>query len=998
MTVNEVDFSALPESLKEQCTRHWQVFLAAGGILPKRLQALLPRVWAGSDFVAEQMARQPELATWLASEGVLDTALSRADWQAELQAVLAGVEDETALARQLRKLRNRQMCRIIWRDLAARGNAADASNRVAGSAAHGAFPTGYAGSAGGSRADTSANPYADTVADLSLMAQSLVDAALDKLMAWTCEQQSAPLDDRGDAVRLVVLAMGKLGAGELNLSSDIDLVFAYEHEGEVSQGTRSISFNQFFVRLGQRLIRVLDQVTADGFVFRVDMRLRPWGKSGTLAIGFDAMENYYEREGREWERYALVKMRPIAGDIDAGMRLIERLRPFVYRRYIDYGAFQHLRDMKALIEREVRRNGSQQDVKLGAGGIREVEFVVQAFQLIRGGQLPALQEPNLLKVLALLPEFGLLPLNMVEQLQTAYLFLRNVEHCLQALADKQTQRLPADDSGWERLAYSMGYADVTAFEQQLQVYRQQVRRHFDNVVADNNDGLEDAEGINHELSELWQGRLDETPACMLLASIGIEDEQALILALADFRSGRAVANMQPLARARLDRLMPRLIEVLAYQGEGVELLDRLLVFLEAVLRRSAYIALLVENPSALSQLVKLSAASSFIAGRLTQYPFLLEELLDVRALYSPPARQQLADELRQHLLRLPESDLEQQMDALRNFKQAHLLRVAACEATESLPLMRVSDYLTWLAEVILEQVVQLAWDNLVARHGTPQRADGSDCDPDFIIVAYGKLGSLELGHKSDIDLVFLHDATSDGQTDGAAPLPNESFFARLGQRIIHILTTRTLNGPLYEVDIRLRPSGASGLLVTSLTAFGRYQREQAWVWEQQALVRARAVAGDAALGRRFEALRSELLCCQRDPVTLRQEVLAMRERMLAEHDKNRDKVFNLKQGAGGIVDIEFMVQYGVLRWAYQYPKLTAYTDNVRLLETLAALDLMSAQDAGLLREAYLAFRSAAHSQSLKDEPASVPIERFAELRSGVTEIWQRWFVGRGAAV
>jgi glutamate-ammonia-ligase adenylyltransferase len=956
--VDALSASDLPPALATLVENRWRAFSEAGRQLPKELEAGLPCVWAGSDFVAEQMVRDQSLVDWLAHPHRLDASLAAVVWQQQVADAMAPAVDEASLMQVLRQLRQRQMCRIIWRDLAGQMKPRPAASLI------------------------------NTVSDLSLLAQSLIDAALSKLMDWACQRYGVPTDANGEPVKLVVLAMGKLGARELNLSSDIDLIFAYEHEGEIAES--GLDHHQFFVRLSQQLIRVLDQVTPDGFVFRVDMRLRPWGSSGALAIGFDAMEGYYEQQGREWERYALIKMRPVAGDLAAGERLVQRLTPFVYRRYIDYGAFQHLRDMKTLIEREVRRHGTQNDIKLGAGGIREVEFIVQAFQLIRGGQLPVLREPNLLVVLPLLQEHGLLSTEVVSELREAYVFLRNVEHRLQAVADRQTQRLPEDDEGRERLAFSMG-CTVEEFVARLGQYRSQIRRHFANVIADSEQVTSDTPGTGQELTELWQGKMDAGEADQLLSDIGVSDGADVMAQLATFRDSRAVANMQPLSRERLDKLMPRLLETLAYQGQGGATLARLLAFLEAVLRRSAYMALLLENPVALTQLVKLSAASPFIADRLAQYPVLLDELLNVHTLYSPPPKEQLEDELHQHLLRLPEKDLEQQMDALRTFKQAHLLRVAACEVTQVLPLMKVSDYLTWLAEAVLEEVVQLAWDDLVEKHGTPVREDGRRCAPDFVVLGYGKLGGIELGHTSDLDIVFLHDSAEEGQTDGEGPLANEQFFARLGQRIIHILTTRTLSGPLYDVDIRLRPSGASGLLVTSLHAFARYQREQAWVWEQQALVRARPVAGDLALGKRFEKLRHDILCQERDPAQLKKEVLAMRERMHASLDRPREAVFHLKQDAGGIVDIEFMVQYGVLRWAYRHPELTAHTDNVRLLETLAAQQLMSAQDAGLLREAYLAFRSATHTQSLGNEPACVPLDRFRELREGVQAVWARWF-------
>lgn len=950
--MTEPDYSGLPDELSVLVARHWQRFQETGHVLPDALLGDLPRVWAGSDYVAEQFIRDPGLGVWLAASP-LKKGLAPATVSEEVGALLLACDDEEQLMVALRRLRHRHMVRLIWRDLGGLGD------------------------------------YHATVADLSLFADILISTALQRLHEWACERHGTPVDEDGAPVKLVVLAMGKFGARELNLSSDIDLIFAYEHEGEIEGGRRSLSHHQFFVRLGQQLIQALNQNTAEGFVFRVDMRLRPWGKSGALAIGFDAMENYYETQGREWERYALIKVRPVAGDLQAGARLIERLNPFVYRRYIDYGAFESLREMKGLIEREVNRKGIQADVKLGAGGIREVEFIVQAFQLIRGGQLPALRQSNLIKVLPLLGEEGLLPEDVIEELGAAYVFLRDVEHCLQAVADKQTQRLPDDAFGWQRLTFAMDFSARAAFERVLRRHREQVRYHFSQVIADPRQEAEISEG-DRELFDLWLGLVDDEEAVAHLSAVGVQEPEEVLALLVKLRRSRLVANMQRISRDRLDRLMPLLLEALGYQGHGATTAARLIEFVESVLRRSAYIALLVENPSALAQLVKLSGASPWIAERLARHPVLLDELLDVSTLYSPPARTELDDELRQQLLRVPEDDLEQQMEVLRNFKQAHLLRVAASEVTEVLPLMKASDYLTWLAESILDQVVMLAWEPLVERHGRPTRNDGQPGEPNFVVVGYGKLGGIELGHNSDLDLVFFHDAPG-GITDGEKAVSNEQFYARLGQRIVHILSTRTMSGQLYEVDTRLRPSGSAGLLVASIEAFHKYLLEDAWTWEHQALVRARVVAGCSRAGQRFEQIRHQVLCQKRDPRALRRDVLAMREKMVGHLASRQEGQFHLKQDPGGIVDIEFMVQYGVLRWASSHGELTQFTDNVRLLETLAALELMPAQDAGLLREAYLAYRSAAHRASLRKVKSIVDDTEFRDLREGVRTIWKQWF-------
>ena len=539
-----------------------------------------------------------------------------------------GKFDEDALKATLRRLRHRHMVRLIWRDL-----------------------TGLA-------------DYHATVADLSLLADTLIATALEKLYQWACERNGTPRDEQGRPVKMVVLAMGKLGARELNLSSDIDLIFAYEDEGEIEGERRNLTHHQFFLRLGQQLIKALDQTTGDGFVFRVDMRLRPWGKSGALAVGFDAMESYYENQGREWERYALIKMRPVAGDLDAGARLIERLNPFVYRRYIDYGAFESLREMKGLIEREVNRKGMQADVKLGAGGIREVEFIVQAFQLIRGGQLPSLRDPNLMKVLPMLVEEGMLPEEVVAELADAYVFLRDVEHRLQAVNDRQTQRLPDDELGWQRLTFAMDFSARAPFERALRRHREQVRYHFSQVIADPQQEAEVSEG-DRELLDLWRGDVERDAALAHLEAIGVQQAAEVLDQIETLRDSRAVENMQRIGRDRLDKLMPLLLEALGYQGHGAVTAARLISFVESVLRRSAYIALLVENPGALTQLVKLSGASPWIAERLARHPVLLDELLDVSTLYSPPARSQLDDELRQQLLQATEDRVQKKVDEMK---------------------------------------------------------------------------------------------------------------------------------------------------------------------------------------------------------------------------------------------------------------------------------------------------------------------------------------------
>ncbi|MCB1778028.1 MAG: bifunctional [glutamate--ammonia ligase]-adenylyl-L-tyrosine phosphorylase/[glutamate--ammonia-ligase] adenylyltransferase, partial [Candidatus Competibacteraceae bacterium] len=836
----------------------------------------------------------------------------------------------------LRRGRRREMMRIAWRDLAGLAE------------------------------------LTETLGDLTDLADAAVNAALARLYAWQCQQRyGAPCDSQGQAQQLVVLGMGKLGGRELNFSSDIDLILTYPEQGQ-TQGPRVVSNEEFFRRLGQRLNKVLAEITAEGFVFRVDLRLRPFGDSGPLAVSFAAFEDYYQNHGRDWERYAMIKARVIAGDQNAGDLLLTTLRPFVYRRYLDYNAFEALRGMKILIAQEVERKGMQRNIKLGPGGIREIEFIGQAFQLIYGGREPALRERGILTVLDTLAVSGRLPAATVRNLKEAYRFLRRVENRLQAWADRQTHDLPEEGLAKARLAYAMDYPDWAAFTQALMQHIEQVSYQFAQVFG---DGGEASSGTSRaHWAELWQDNPDAESALRLLTERGFEEPDAAWNRLQALRSSFSYRTMSPRGRARLDALMPNVLETAAHAPQPTVTLERLLQLLEAVARRSVYLALLADHPQALAQLAKLCAASSWIARHLTRYPLLLDDLLNPATLYAPLDRGQLALELNQQLQQAPANDEEEQLNALRYFKQAQVLRVAAADVSGAMPLMMVSDHLTEIAETLLRKVLELAWAHLSPRFGQPRcRVAGVERDAQFAIIAYGKLGGIELNYGSDLDLVFLHDSVGDAQlTSGPRQIDNAAFFTKLLQRILHLLTTRTGAGDLYEVDTRLRPSGRAGLLVSSFEAFTEYQRSQAWTWEHQALLRTRVVAGPAALAERFAAIRREILQQERDPVALRQEVRDMRERMRTELDASTKEHFDLKQGRGGIADIEFIVQYAVLANAWRWPDLLIFTDNIRQIDGLARFGVLSIADAVRLRHAYRVLRRRIHQLKLQECPALIP--------------------------
>jgi glutamate-ammonia-ligase adenylyltransferase len=926
-------------------------------LLTAELEAELAQVLACSPWAGQQFAYHPALLLDLLASGDLHRSYGVEHWREAMAALSSPDMTEDAMGLALRRLRQREQCRLIWRDM----------NRL--------------------------DDLQGITADLSALADHSIDTALALIYRLMCADLGTPCDADGVAQRLVVLGMGKLGALELNLSSDVDLMFAFPESGETVGGRRTLSNQDFFIRLARRLIAMIDARTGEGFVFRVDMRLRPYGESGALALSFDALQQYYLTQGRDWERYAMIKARVVAGDQVQGAVLLSLLRPFVYRRYVDFSAIESLRAMKSLIMREVVRLGKQDDVKLGAGGIREVEFIGQVFQLIRGGREPLLQQRALLAVLDCLREQGYLPESVVSELQQAYGFLRNSEHAIQGLHDQQTQALPTDSLDRARVAWVMGFHDWLPYRAVLAQHRDGVREHFAALIAspEHEDSGDDIAG---DWYDLWAGAWPEEAAQQWLGEQGYGDPAEVYRRLAILRGCGKVMQMQVVARERLDAFMPLLLAEWAQTPTPDLLLERELPLIEAILRRTAYLVLLMENKVAREQLHILCAASPWVANQLARHPSLLDELHNVATLYRVPELDELSNELREQLMRLDHDDLEGHMNTLRYFRLAHVLSIAASEVTGRLPLMKVSDYLTSIAEVILEHVLRLAWRDLTARHGVPLRTDGTACELDFIIVGYGKLGGIELGHASDLDLVFVHDADPNASSNGPRPVPGQVFFIRLGQRIIHILTTPTTLGELYEVDMRLRPSGESGLLASSLQAYGQYQLNEAWTWEHQALVRARVVAGSESLAAQYETLRRSILQLPRDIEELRKEVSKMRAKMrdhllpAAARDPE-NHCFHLKHGSGGIVDIEFMVQFMVLAWGQDYPSLTRWTDNIRILEALAQTGLLSAGEAEGLMGAYKAYRASAHLLALRRDPVLVSDDQFGPERALVSELWQR---------
>ena len=864
--------------------------------------------------------------------------LTRSQIQNLVHDTLEQIMDESTWMHALRVLRARLMFRWIWQD---------------------------------------ANCLTDVVTltrELSDFADAAICAAKDFARVPLVAKHGEPIGYGGAVQDLIVVAMGKLGAQELNLSSDIDLIFAFDEQGETN-GRKCIDIQQFCILWGQKLIYLLDHMTADGFVFRVDMRLRPWGDGSALAISHVALEKYLSQHGREWERYAWIKARIVTGGKE-GDELLEMTRPFVFRKYVDYTAFEAMREMKAMIEREVQRRNIEDDIKLGAGGIREVEFIVQVFQLIYGGSKLELQDRQCLVSLHHLGEVGLLERNAVLELEDAYLFLRRIEHAIQALNDQQTQSLPNEPDLRNRMIETLGFDSWEQFLEVLNQKRAKVIYQFEHLIKEKEPDplIESFTQLEKQLNEV----LDE-------------DAKNLVH---EFWNGHALKKLPAKAVQRLKTFWPHLIEAILQSDKPQVALLRLMPLVESVLRRTVYLVMLIESKGALQRLVKMATVSPWICEELTHYPVLLDEFLSMD--FELLKRKDLEDSLRQQLLRIEIDQVEDQMRVLRLFKKSNVLAVAASDVLAESPLMKVSDALTDIAEVSVNATLNLAYQITAKKHGYPLDVEGQRCSLDhmaFAVAGYGKLGGIELGYGSDLDLVFIHYMSEQGDTDGIKPISGFEFAIRVAQKFMSLMTTQTLDGRVYEIDTRLRPSGEAGLLVTSLKAFEQYQLKSAWVWEHQALVRARSIAGEASLREKFEDLRCRILTQPRDEANVRAEVLKMRQKMKdhlgSSKEQQKDGIFHLKQDAGGIVDIEFMAQYAVLAWSGSNPDLAHYSDNVRILEDAAKTDRLSSADATALIQAYLRERAESHRLALANQSMQVAADDWYDTREVVCKLWQR---------
>ncbi len=854
------------------------------------------RILEYSPFLKQMVSRHPEWLDELHSNGRLEKPVPpNADRLAEAVA-------STGLDPALRRFRNQEMMRLIWRD----------QNDLA--------------------------PVDEILEDLSTLADICLQASVKYHSTLLEEKHGIPRNSEGQAQSLIVIGLGKLGGCELNLSSDVDIIFCYPERG-YCDGRRGLENDQFFTRLARSVIRSLSQVTVDGFCFRVDTRLRPFGDSGPLVSNFAALEQYYQREGRDWERYALIKARPVAGDLDAGQELLDFLKPFVYRRYIDFGAIEALRVMHANVSDDARRKDRLDDIKRGPGGIREIEFLVQTFQLLRGGREKGLQTPSLFSAAKELKELNLLPAVVIESLLTAYRFLRRTENRIQALHDHQTHRVPAGEDGL-RVARAMGFEGFADFDAALGQTRKVVQALFKESLPQSTETVDE----KSHWHTYWQNIRHR-----VRSSKADEHEWK---PLADFARRLNRLSLSQRASQRLDQFMPILLEQIDAMSPGEDVVQRVLDLVSTICRRSAYLSLLVQNPGASQRMLELFAVSRRVATTVTRYPALLDELIDPSLGAYPPT----ASDIQSRVQRILDTgnNTETALQDLNYFKLVIDLRVAVAVLKSTMSANDARITLSLLAESLVQAVLHLSLSEMESRHG---RLPG----PELAVIGYGSLGARALGFDSDLDLIFLYRAT-DQRSDGERPLSAERYHTGVARRLLSLMSANTSSGRLYSIDARLRPNGRSGLLVSSLEAFHRYQMEEAWVWELQALTRARAVAGSRQIAEKFTAIREQVLTMPRDKQAIHSEVVAMRERLRQQHGQSNP----LKHADGGLLDIEFVVQLGLLLNAAEFPDIIKSTEMTDQLLALHECNWINTNTFNILGDAYQKLTLARQQMALLD--------------------------------
>lgn len=845
--------------------------------------------------------------------------------------------------------------------------------------------------------------FHEVVGTVTALAEETVSAAVRVHSRKLAQRFGVPVGVSGEPQDLLVVGMGKLGGEELNVSSDIDLVFVYDEGGETqaigefASARRQVTNHEFFDRLARRVIASINEIDGTGFVFRVDMRLRPFGDSGPLVISSAMLEEYLYSEGRDWERFAWLKGRVVNRSVFAGeenfaqavRNLSSLVRPFVFRKYVDFGAISALAKIHEMIRAETARKEAVKDrgtnIKLGSGGIREIEFICQTFQIIRGGREAELRGKTTGPMLAACAASGCIDEQTAERLNRNYVFLRNLEHCLQYVDDKQTQVLPKDDAERSRVAKMMGMtlAELDAEVAEIRAF-----------VTTTFDGVFHTKAPTDRVSNWPVGWSTGDPALEseltdALAGIGFIEANKLAGRILKMMRSRYLNARTQQTREQLARFVPKVAQKAAGWAQlrescvsADEVMERYLTILEMVLGRATYIALLNQYPDAAERVGRMLAVSRWAADYIAAHPLVLDELVDARNRviddYTPVDRSRWLEELRAQM-RSADGDRERQLNHLRDAHHSALFQLLTADLEGRLTVERLADHLSALADAVLAVVIELAWDSIATRHREY---------PKFAVIGYGKLGGKELGYASDLDLIFLY--------DDDAP-ESESNYVKLVKRMLSWLTLQTSSGILFDVDMRLRPNGQDGLIASNIEMFRKYQRNAdghgAWPWEHQALTRARFCAGDPQVGQQFEDERRYILTLERDAAQVAKDVIEMRGKMLDGHP-NRTDLFDVKHDRGGMVDLEFIVQYLVLAKSSVFPELVNNFGTIHLTEMAARLGLLDETTAEQAVKAYRHYRNIQREIRLahgEDVRCRVDPESVADERRAVLKLWQDVF-------
>ena len=810
---------------------------------------------------------------------------------------------------------------------------------------------------------------------MTWLAEICLDAATRQVQADLDAVHGAPLSASGQRSELWVVGMGKLGARELNVSSDIDLIYVYDEDGETAgnaEGRNKISAQEYFSRLVKRVYALIGDTTEHGFVFRVDLALRPNGNSGPSVVSLGALEEYFQVQGREWERFAWMKSRVVAPRSAVTNGSAHKLRgvvlPFVFRRYLDYNVFESLRVLHQQIRDHAAKRSAghperANDVKLSRGGIREIEFTVQLLQVVRGGQFPELRTRPTLDALQRVAKAGLMPQATADALSAAYVFLRQVEHRIQYLDDQQTHVLPTRDDDLAWIAQTMGHASTCSFLTALDAHREMVAQEFDTLLG----GDRECKGCN--------GKNGTREAPELEGVLGVF-KGAVRERLAQWPGNPRVQALRDDARGRLMRLLQRTAQWLDEGRVSEDAVLRMVDWLEPLLRRESYLALMLERPSVHERLLRLLGAARWPARYLLQHPGVIDELAGGSLFTTRFDAAEFEAELEARLAALKrtgEDDEESLLNLLRRAHHAEQFRTLARDAEGVLTVEEVADDLSSLADAVLRVTARWCWGRLKQKHRP---------EPAIAIIAYGKLGGKELGYGSDLDIVFVYD-----DEDERA----QEIYAAFVRKLISWMTVKTGEGDLYEIDTALRPNGNAGLLVTRFEAFADYQQQRgsntAWTWEHQAMTRARFVLGLPSLAPRFDAVRHAVISAQRDPTSLKAEIVAMRDRVRQAHVVKADR-FDVKHSPGGMVDVEFVVQCLVLLHTVRHPELADNVGNIALLIRAEVVGLLPMGVGQAAANAYREMRKVQHRARLNEDPTDVPFHTLTPEREAVLVLWR----------